>query len=43
LKRGHTVNLETDVIGKYVQRYLEHIQPAAGLTMAKLQSAFGGI
>jgi riboflavin synthase len=42
LKRGHTVNLETDVIGKYVQRYLERLQPASGLTMAKLSAAFSG-
>lgn len=41
LKKGHTVNLETDVIGKYVQRYLERLQPSAGLTMDKLQAAFG--
>jgi hypothetical protein len=33
--------LETDVIGKYVHRYLERIQPAAGLTMEKIQAAFG--
>ncbi len=41
LRRGHSVNLETDVIGKYVHRYLERIQPAAGLTMEKIQAAFG--
>jgi riboflavin synthase len=41
LKRGHTVNLETDIIGKYVQRYLERIQPATGVTLEKLHSAFG--
>lgn len=38
LKTGQSVNLETDIIGKYVQRYLERIQPAAGMTMEKLQS-----
>lgn len=42
LKRGHTVNLETDIIGKYVQRYLERTQPATGVTMEKLRSAFSG-
>ena len=42
LKKSHTVNLETDIIGKYVQRYLERIQPASGVTMDKLLSAFGG-
>jgi riboflavin synthase len=41
LRRGCSVNLETDVIGKYVHRYLERIQPAAGLTMEKIQAAFG--
>lgn len=40
LKKGHTVNLETDVIGKYVQRYLERTQPASGITLEKLRSAF---
>jgi len=43
LKRGHSVNLETDVIGKYVQHYLERLQPATGVTMEKLCSAFGGV
>ncbi|MEI7880935.1 MAG: riboflavin synthase [bacterium] len=42
LKRGHTVNLETDIIGKYVQRYLERTQPPTGVTMEKLRSAFSG-
>eukprot|EP00825_Cyclidium_porcatum_P033006 TRINITY_DN35112_c0_g1_i1.p1 TRINITY_DN35112_c0_g1~~TRINITY_DN35112_c0_g1_i1.p1 ORF type:complete len:136 (-),score=7.33 TRINITY_DN35112_c0_g1_i1:246-653(-) len=43
LKRGHTVNLETDIIGKYVQHYLERLQPATGVTMEKLHAAFGGV
>lgn len=41
LKQGHPVNLETDIIGKYVQRYLERLQPAAGVTLEKLHAAFG--
>jgi len=41
LKKGHTVNLESDIIGKYVQRYLERLQPATGVTMEKLHAAFG--
>ncbi len=43
LKKGHTVNLETDIIGKYVQRYLERIQPASGVTLDKLHSAFSSL
>ena len=43
LKRGHSVNLEADIVGKYVHRYLERIQPATGLTLEKLRSAFGGV
>ncbi|MEI6563908.1 MAG: riboflavin synthase [bacterium] len=41
LKKGHSVNLETDIIGKYVQRYLECSHPVQGVTMEKLNSAFG--
>jgi riboflavin synthase len=39
LRKGHQVNLETDLIGKYVQRTLERIQGGAGVTMEKLQAA----
>lgn len=39
LKAGHSVNLETDVIGKYVQRYLEKTHPAQGVTLARLREA----
>lgn len=42
LKKGRSVNLETDIIGKYVQRYLERMQGGKGMTMEKLMSAFGG-
>lgn len=42
LKKGHVVNLETDIIGKYVQRYLGRMQSGSSVTMEKLQSAFGG-
>lgn len=41
LRKGHSVNLETDIIGKYVQRHLERLQPATGVTLDKLQAAFG--
>ncbi|MCA1809116.1 MAG: riboflavin synthase [Lentisphaerae bacterium] len=36
---GAVVNLETDIIGKYVQRFLQHSAPAAGLTWDKLRQA----
>jgi riboflavin synthase len=39
LKAGRQVNLETDLIGKYVQRYLGRMQGRPGVTMEKLQSA----
>ena len=39
LKKGRTVNLETDIIGKYVQRHLGRMQGGKGLTMEKLQAA----
>jgi riboflavin synthase len=43
LKTGHSVNLENDIIGKYVQRYLEKTRPAQGVTMERLHAAgFGG-
>jgi len=39
LKTGRQVNLETDIIGKYVQRYLSRMQGGKGVTMEKLLSA----
>jgi riboflavin synthase len=39
LKTGHSVNLENDIIGKYVQRYLEKTRPPQGLTMERLRAA----
>ena len=39
LKKGQIVNLETDIIGKYVKRYLGQMQPAPGVTMDKLRAA----
>jgi riboflavin synthase len=39
LKKGRGVNLETDIIGKYVQRYLGRMHGAPGLTMETLQAA----
>jgi riboflavin synthase len=39
LKTGREVNLETDIIGKYVQRYLGRMQGNKGVTMEKLQAA----
>ena len=39
LKKGRTVNLETDIIGKYVQRHLGRMQGGKGLTLEKLQAA----
>jgi riboflavin synthase len=39
LKTGRDVNLETDIIGKYVQRYLGRMRGGKGLTMDKLLSA----
>lgn len=39
LKAGHRVNLETDMIGKFVRRYLEKIQPPQGVTLDKLRAA----
>lgn len=39
LKKGMTVNLETDLIGKYVQRTLGRMRGGQGLTMEKLFSA----
>lgn len=39
VKAGHSVNLETDLIGKYVQRYLGRMQGDKGLTMEKLLAA----
>lgn len=39
LKTGHSVNLETDLIGKYVQRYLGRMQGGGGLTMERLMAA----
>ena len=39
LKTGHRVNLETDMIGKFVRRYLQTTQPSQGVTLAKLRAA----
>jgi len=39
LKKGNAVNLETDLIGKYVQRHAGLMQAGKGLTMEKLQAA----
>lgn len=39
LKAGDRVNLETDVIGKYVNRYLERVGGKKGLTMEAVQRA----
>ncbi len=36
---GDLVNLETDLIGKYVARYLGGIQPSAPLTMDRMKAA----
>ncbi len=36
---GDLVNLETDLIGKYVVRYLGGVPPAAPLTLDRLQAA----
>jgi riboflavin synthase len=39
LKTGRDVNLETDIIGKYVQQYLGRMKGGGGVTMEKLQAA----
>jgi riboflavin synthase len=39
LRKGYRVNLETDLIGKYVQRTLVRMQGGKGVTMEKLQAA----
>ena len=39
LKKGDSVNLETDIIGKYVQRYLGRMQGSKGMTMDTLRAA----
>lgn len=39
LKTGHSVNLETDLIGKYVQRYLARMHAEHGVTLEKLRTA----
>lgn len=38
LKRGHTVNLEADILGKYAQRQMQK-RISAGVTMEKLAAA----
>jgi riboflavin synthase len=44
LKKGRSVNLETDIIGKYVKSYLGRMQEGQGLTMEKIRSAgFSGL
>jgi riboflavin synthase len=40
LSVGEAVNIETDLLGKYVRRYLEGLSPSAGgLTLEKLREA----
>lgn len=39
LKTGDTVNLENDLIGKYVARHLERLQSSGGVTLDKLRAA----
>ena len=39
LRKGQTVNLENDIIGKYVQRYLKKTRPAQALTVERLRAA----
>lgn len=39
LREGAAVNLETDIIGKHVRRYLASSPPAAPLTWERLQQA----
>lgn len=39
LQKGHSVNLETDLIGKFVLRYLETLRSGQGLTIEKLRAA----
>ena len=41
LKKNDPVNLETDMIGKYVQRYLAGQKSESGLTMTKLHASLG--
>lgn len=43
LRAGTKVNLETDLIGKYVYRYLKRGGSGSGLTLEKLAAAMGGI
>ena len=39
LKKGRSVNLETDIIGKYVKSYLGRMQEGQGISMETLLSA----
>ena len=39
LKQGMPVNLETDIVGKYVQRYLGRMRDGQGVTLEKLRAA----
>jgi riboflavin synthase len=39
LKTGDPVNLENDLIGKYVARHLERLQPSGGVTLERLRAA----
>lgn len=43
LRKGGTVNLETDIIGKYVARHLANMDAGSGLTVEKLRASFGGM
>lgn len=39
LKTGSPVNIETDIIGRYIMKYLRQAGPASGLTLEKLKQA----
>jgi riboflavin synthase len=39
LKVGSAVNIETDIIGRYVKKYLQQLSPTGGLTIEKLRQA----
>ncbi len=43
LKAGDRVNLETDVIGKYVKRYLDAMKPGSAVTVESLRRAGFGV
>ena len=39
LKVGSAVNIETDIIGRYVKKYLQQLSSTGGLTIEKLRQA----